>query len=243
MAQCINCNALLYYGFDSNKSPELLKAYSERPKLNITPQSDSNKIKRTLREILKSRKPHSRKKDKPFMKINKNHLPFTCNNPGCQKKYNLLELIEVLNLWGLVYAECGTTVIQGITCPQCLTTSLRKYQITDPLIYDLRDFILCPADNQAANVIEQLYLQHSIGEDNIYDVKSDLSTHKDIPLSDLYKFKIICAWEHDKIDENNLRWACQFITADLERIGYDSRIEFDPDYKGRFKNVTAISAG
>ena len=65
--------------------------------------------------------------------IHENVFPFICDNPGCQKEYDLSDFKEVALLWGLIYLENTTTdapsKLVGMVCPDCQLTSLKKCQL------------------------------------------------------------------------------------------------------------------
>jgi hypothetical protein len=114
-------------------------------------------------------------------KIREDIFPFVCENPECEEKYDLEGFKAVLNLWGLVYADCGNFVYQGITCPKCKQTSLKPAPRDNPLV-DLRDFIIAPNPNPAANTWEQ-FIQRERAQDD----------------HEFLKFKCIPAWEDETI--------------------------------------------
>jgi len=87
--------------------------------------------------------------------VRKELFPFTCQNPACGHQYDVDGFRDVLNLWGLVYADCGDLVYQGITCPKCKKTSLLSLPRNNPLV-DLRDFIISPNLFPFMNTCEQV---------------------------------------------------------------------------------------
>ncbi len=114
-------------------------------------------------------------------KIRENVLPFLCQNPACGVSYDIEGLKGVLRLWGLIYADCGDFIYQGITCRKCKQTTLRPVPRTNPIV-DLRDFIIVPNINPAANTWEQFIQRERAKEDH-----------------DLLKFKCIPAWDDETI--------------------------------------------
>lgn len=134
--------------------------------------------------------------------LRKDKFPFTCINPACNKEYDVEGFIDVINLWGLVYAEITQMVFIGITCPDCLTTTLIQSHanpvVSLPVVY-LKDFIVTPNLNQVVNTVEQLI-----------DPKS---SHP----NDLLRFKYIPAWDEENINRENLFFSCRHIITDYER--------------------------
>ncbi len=87
--------------------------------------------------------------------LRKELFPFVCQNPACGHQYDAEGFRDVLNLWGLVYADCGDLIYQGITCPKCKKTSLLHFPKNNPLV-DLRDFIIAPNPQVFMNIGEQV---------------------------------------------------------------------------------------
>jgi hypothetical protein len=57
-------------------------------------------------------------------KIRDDVFPFVCENPACQQQYDEKGFKGLLTLWGLVYADCGNFIYQGVTCRKCKQTSI-----------------------------------------------------------------------------------------------------------------------
>jgi len=114
-------------------------------------------------------------------KIREDIFPFICENPECEERYDLEGFKALLNLRGLVYADCGKFVHQGITCRKCMKTSLKPIPRDNPLV-DLRDFIIVPNTNPAANTWEQFIQRERAADEH-----------------DFLKFKAIPAWEGETI--------------------------------------------
>ncbi|MDY6989526.1 MAG: hypothetical protein SWQ30_15880 [Thermodesulfobacteriota bacterium] len=114
-------------------------------------------------------------------KIREDALPFVCENPECQQAYGQEEFKDLLRLWGVVYADCGNFIYQGITCRKCKKTSLKPLPRDNPLV-DLRDFIIVPNSNPAANTWEQFIQRERMADEH-----------------DFLKFKSIPAWEDETI--------------------------------------------
>lgn len=115
------------------------------------------------------------------MKIREDALPFACQNPACNQQYDAQTFRDVLNLWGLVYADCGDFIYQGITCPRCKKTSIKPAPRNDPIV-DLRDFIIVPNANPAANTWEQ-YIERERAKDE----------------KDQLNFRFIPAWDDETV--------------------------------------------
>ena len=113
--------------------------------------------------------------------LRKELFPFVCQNPVCGHQYDVDGFRDVLNLWGLVYADCGDFVYQGITCPQCKKTSLLSFQRNDPLV-DLRDLIISPNPDDNMNIREQV----------IELERGDIE-------NGLLRFKCIPAWDDETV--------------------------------------------
>jgi hypothetical protein len=114
-------------------------------------------------------------------KIRDDVFPFVCENPACQQQYDEKGFKGLLTLWGLVYADCGNFIYQGVTCRKCKQTSIKPLPRDNPLV-DLRDFIIVPNLNPAANTWEQ-FIQRERAKDE----------------HDFLKFKCIPAWEDETI--------------------------------------------
>ncbi len=117
-------------------------------------------------------------------------FPFICQNPAyqkpaCQEEYDVEGFIEVLNLWGLVYADCGDEVYQGITCTNCKGTSLLRLPRGNPVV-DLREFIITPYPDDSWNTFEQVYEQFR----TISSIEGG---------NDVLKFKSIPAWDSQSV--------------------------------------------
>ena len=61
------------------------------------------------------------------MKVYDTVFPFACDNPGCGKEYDLEGFRDVAQLWGFIYLRSGIHDIIGITCPDCIKTSIKKF--------------------------------------------------------------------------------------------------------------------
>ncbi|MDY6839037.1 MAG: hypothetical protein SWH78_13815 [Thermodesulfobacteriota bacterium] len=114
-------------------------------------------------------------------KVREDVFPFICENPECQQAYGQEEFKDLLRLWGVVYADCGNFIYQGITCRKCKKTSLKPLPRDNPLV-DLRDFIIVPNSNPAANTWEQFIQRERMADEH-----------------DFLKFKSIPAWEDETI--------------------------------------------
>ncbi|MDY6953994.1 MAG: hypothetical protein SWE60_21020, partial [Thermodesulfobacteriota bacterium] len=114
-------------------------------------------------------------------KIREDVFPFVCENPECNEAYGQEEFKDLLRLWGVVYADCGNFIYQGITCRKCKKTSLKPLPRDNPLV-DLRDFIIVPNSNPAANTWEQFIQRERMADEH-----------------DFLKFKSIPAWEDETI--------------------------------------------
>ncbi len=121
--------------------------------------------------------------------IRKELFPFVCQNPDCGEKYDVEEFRDVLNLWGLVYADCDDWIYQGITCPKCRKTSLIDLPNDKPLV-DLSHFIITPNPDFRANVIEQ--------------VNADKRRHRENPL---FRFNYFPAWDHHAVSRGDMESA------------------------------------
>jgi hypothetical protein len=113
--------------------------------------------------------------------IREDAFPFVCENPDCKQAYGEEEFKDLLRLWGVVYADCGNFIYQGITCRKCKKTSLKPLPRDNPLV-DLRDFIIVPNSNPAANTWEQFIQRERMADEHPF-----------------LKFKSIPAWEDETI--------------------------------------------
>jgi len=93
-------------------------------------------------------------------------FPIACVH--CKKQYDVEAFIEAIDLTGLVYADCGDIIFQGITCTdeKCNKTNLWQFPRTNPLV-DLRDFIIAPNFvDVRTNIIEQVIERERDEHDN-----------------------------------------------------------------------------
>jgi len=90
------------------------------------------------------------------MQVHEKVFPFVCENPDCKKKYDIKRFHNVIKLWGLIYLENDEYSLVGITCPECLKTTLRKYKY--PSKFRL-EFYYSLFDEERINIITtyQLY--------------------------------------------------------------------------------------
>ena len=134
--------------------------------------------------------------------LRKDVFPLCCRN--CNKKYDVEGFIDAVNLHGLIYAESGPITFQGLTCPDCFTTTIIQSPATNPVV-DLRNFIVVPNLNQVVNTIEQLT-----------DHRNSFSKN------DLSGFKYIPAWDEEDVNRDHLRFSCEHIITDYERTDDDA---------------------
>ena len=76
----------------------------------------------------------------PEMQIIDSVLPFKCGNQDCEKKYDLELFTEVMLLWGYIYliSEDDGFAIVGLTCPNCLQTTIRKCSTDEALLFNAK---------------------------------------------------------------------------------------------------------
>ena len=135
----------------------------------------------------------------PIRILRKDVFPLYCRNPACDRKYGVEDFIDVINLWGLVYAEIYQDIFQGLTCLNCFATTGIQSTTTNPVV-DLRNFIVVPNLNQVVNTAEQLIDRRDLR-----------------PKNNLLGFKCIPAWDEENVNRDHLRFSCEHIITDYER--------------------------
>ena len=130
-------------------------------------------------------------------------FPFTCKNPACNREYDVEDFMNVINLRGLIFADCGDTIYQGITC-ECNKPNLIPVPRNNPIV-DLRDFIIIP-NTQLTNLVEQIKACDRVKDNN-----------------DLLNFKFIPAWDevavsYDEILRFYHNWFGDFRGGDFSPI-------------------------
>jgi len=157
--------------------------------------------------------------------LRKEILPFVCQNPNCGEEYDLEGFQKVLDLWGIVYADCGDFVAQGITCPKCLKTSIASFPRNDIFI-DLRDFLITPSDylDIRPNLFEQIQLKEAKKNEN-----------------EMLRFKFIPAWIDEELSyEAMLKYYQSQVSQGLNRtIGIPYKMTSEEcQYRSRQENET-----
>lgn len=131
-------------------------------------------------------------------------FPIQCINPECSQKYNVEDFINVINLCGLIYADCGDTIYQGITC-ECKKPKLIPIPRNNPIV-DLRDFIIIPNLFGINNIYEQVMYRKLVKNDH-----------------DSLRFKFIPAWNDESVSYDEIlrfyhNWFRGFLHGDFSPI-------------------------
>lgn len=63
------------------------------------------------------------------LEIHDRVFPFVCSNKDCGHEFDEKDFIEVIQLWGLIYLTKKEHMLLGLTCPNCLKTTARKFPI------------------------------------------------------------------------------------------------------------------
>lgn len=84
-------------------------------------------------------------------------FPLTCSNPACLKQHTKEDFLTSIDNKGLIYADCGEVIFQGINCINCGKTILLSLERSNPVV-DLREFYIIPTVFDAwDNVSELIY--------------------------------------------------------------------------------------
>jgi len=123
-------------------------------------------------------------------------FPFSCQNQDCGEQYSIDDFMAVISRYGLVYADCGNVIYQGVNCPKCRKTSILELPRGNPLV-DLRGFIIAPSQNPLNNPFEQI-LERERANDGY----------------DYLKFKSIPAWDETTVSYHDmLAWYKLFLPS------------------------------
>ena len=130
-------------------------------------------------------------------------FPVICINPGCKHSHTKEDFIQSIAKKGVIYADCGNTIFQGIHCINCGYPLLIEIPRENPLV-DMREFYIMPSHNNFCNIREQLF---------------ELS-HRENNSSPLH-FEFIClAWDTDKLSLKQIEAYCS------KPANYESLIPF-----------------
>jgi len=111
-----------------------------------------------------------------------NFFPVTCINPECKHSHTKEDFIQSIAKKGLIYADCGDTVFQGIHCINCGYPLLIEIPRANPIV-DMREFYIMPSDDNFCNIREQLFELNNRGN-----------------TSSPLHFEFMClAWDTDKL--------------------------------------------
>ena len=133
--------------------------------------------------------------------LRQDKFPFNCINPACNREYDIQSFIDAINLRGLIYADCGDTIYQGITC-ECKKPTLIPIPKNNPIV-DLRDFIITP-NPHLTNLCEQVKERERAKDDH-----------------DLLNFKFIPAWDKDAVSYDEiLRFYNNYFSGDFWHVGF-----------------------
>ena len=61
--------------------------------------------------------------------IHKELFPFKCDNPDCSEEYDIEKFYNAALFWGYICLTSGDYNLIGLTCPECLLTTVNKYKL------------------------------------------------------------------------------------------------------------------
>jgi hypothetical protein len=61
--------------------------------------------------------------------IHKELFPFKCDNPDCSEEYDIEKFYNAALFWGYICLTSGDYNLIGLTCPECLHTTVNKYKL------------------------------------------------------------------------------------------------------------------
>ena len=108
-------------------------------------------------------------------------FPFPCQNQECGEQSSVDGFMTVISRYGLVYADSGDVIWQGVNCPKCHKTSIIELPRGNPLV-DLRGFIIAPSQNPLNDPFEQVLERERVNDGHDY-----------------LKFKSIPAWDEEMV--------------------------------------------
>jgi len=71
--------------------------------------------------------------------IHKELFPFDCSNDNCKKRYELEAFLENSDRFGFIFLSNDEYNLFGFTCPNCVTTTVRKYLLNTDILNILYD--------------------------------------------------------------------------------------------------------
>ena len=60
------------------------------------------------------------------IKLSDQFFPFQCRYQECNREYKLDRFSNVASLWGLIFLINSDSAIIGLTCPDCIHTTIKK---------------------------------------------------------------------------------------------------------------------
>jgi len=136
--------------------------------------------------------------------LRKDLFPFTCQNQDCGEQYSEFRFKAVISLYGLVYADSGNVIWQGINCLKCHKTSIVEFPRDNPII-DLRGFIIAPSKNSLHGPFEQVLERERANDGYEY-----------------LKFKSIPAWDEESVSYADILAWYKFVFPSFQSTLIDS---------------------